>query len=438
MSNFFINLFAFLVAISFLVALHEWGHYAVARALKVKVLRYSIGFGPIIWSKRLKNGADFCLSLIPMGGYVKMLDEREGLVADHELPFAFNRQSVWKRIAIVAAGPLVNFLLAAVLFVVVLMSGIDGVAPIVISVTPDSPASHAMVQPDDEIIAVGGESTSTGMQISRALAKHLNDPSVDLTLVRDEQAPYTVNLPLPSLHAESKTPLLETMGLNMGLPARVGKVKPGSPAALADLQPGDRIISVNDEPMPDWMQVVTAISKHPLEPVVLGVQRKESVLSIRLIPEKTDSGRGAMGVFLDESLLRKEKYSFVSAVLLAGKQTAEYSWLTLKMIYFMISGQASLEHLSGPVSIAQIAGATAKVGFTHYLDFLAIISISLGVLNLLPIPVLDGGHLLYYLVEILRRKPLSETAQMIGLRFGLIFLVSLMLVALYNDILRLV
>jgi len=173
MPNFFINLFAFLVAISFLVAFHEWGHYCVARAMKVKVLRFSIGFGPVIWSKPMKNGAEFCLSLIPMGGYVKMLDEREGLVADHDLPFAFNRQSVWKRMAIVVAGPLVNFLLATVLFVVVFMSGIEGVAPIVISVLPDSPASHANIQADDEIIAVDGERTSTLMLISRVLVKHL-------------------------------------------------------------------------------------------------------------------------------------------------------------------------------------------------------------------------------------------------------------------------
>jgi len=228
------------------------------------------------------------------------------------------------------------------------------------------------------------------------------------------------------------------MGLKMGLPARVGKVQPDSPAELAGLQTGDRIVSVNHVDMPDWMDIVTTVSEHPLEPVVLGVQRGESLLSISITPEKNSAGRGYMGVFLDETLLRKEQYPFFSAISHAAKQTVEYSWLTLKMIYFMVSGQASLEHLSGPVSIAQVAGATAKVGFTHYLDFLAIISISLGVLNLLPIPVLDGGHLLYYLVEVLRRKPLSEDAQLIGLRFGFIFLVSLMLVALYNDILRLV
>jgi regulator of sigma E protease len=437
MPNFFINVLAFIVAISFLVAFHEWGHYCVARAMKVKVLRFSIGFGPVIWSKHRKNGEEFCISLIPLGGYVKMLDEREGLVADQDLPFAFNRQSVWKRIAIVAAGPLANFVLAAALFVVVLMNGIDGVAPIVISVSPDSPASQAKIQANDEIIAVQNKPTSTLMQISRELVKHLNEPEVQLTLVH-QQKPYTVRLPLPSLQADSQTNILDTMGLNMGLPALVGKVQPGSPADLSNLQAGDRIVSVNQVEMPDWMDVVSTISEHPLEPVILGVERGSDLININITPEKNSAGRGYLGVFLDESLLRKEQFSFLAAIPQAGKQTVEYSWLTLKMIYFMISGQASLEHLSGPVSIAQVAGATAKVGFTHYLDFLAIISISLGVLNLLPIPVLDGGHLLYYLVEVLRRKPLSEAAQMIGLRFGLIFLVSLMLVALYNDILRLV
>lgn len=436
MSNFFINLLAFLVAISFLVAFHEFGHYWVARRLNVKVLRFSIGFGPVLWSKILRNGVEFCISAVPMGGYVKMLDEREGEVAEHDLPFAFNRQNVWKRIAIVLAGPAANFLLAIILFVVVLMAGVQGVAPIVVEVKPDSPASHAGVHPHDEIIAVDGKPINTVMQLSRAIVGHLEDPKISLTLDHHQQ-PYTVALPLPSMQDSDEKNIYENMGLVLGLPAKLGGVIPDSPAEKAGLKAGDQIVSIDGQDMYDWTKVVTYISDHP-EPMTLGVQRAGSSHAVHVIPEKKPNGKGFLGVHIDESLLRKEKLPFSGAISSSLKQTYEYSWLTLKMIYFMMSGQASLEHLSGPVSIAQVAGATAKVGFTYYLDFLAIISISLGVLNLLPIPMLDGGHLFFYLVEVLRRKPLSEATQMIGLRIGFAILVSLMLVAFYNDLLRLV
>lgn len=437
MPNFLINLAAFVLAISFLVAFHEYGHYCVARRLGVKVLRFSIGFGPIIWRKVLKNGVEFCISAIPMGGYVKMLDEREGPVPADQVHLAFNRQSPWKRIAIVIAGPLTNFLLAFLLFIIVMMSGIDGIAPIVIDVKPDSPASHAGIHHDDEIIAVEGQKTETIMQVSRAFAKDLDKPTVSLTLEHHHK-PYTVLLPMPSLLDSNEKDLFDNMGLVMGLPARVGKLQPGSPAESVGLKHGDRIVSINDESILDWMKVVDFVSVHPGEKLKLGVRRAGTLETIEIIPETKANGKGYLGVYLDESLLRKEKLGFLSAVTASFKQTYQYSWLTLKMIYLMITGQASLEHLSGPVSIAQVAGATAKVGFTYYIDFLAIISISLGVLNLLPVPMLDGGHLLYYFIEVVRGKPLSEAAQMMGLRIGLIILVSLMFVAFYNDILRLV
>jgi regulator of sigma E protease len=275
------------------------------------------------------------------------------------------------------------------------------------------------------------------MQISRAMAKELDETQVSMTL-EHHQKPYTVTLPLPSLHDIDEKDIFDKMGLVMGLPARVGKLEPGSPAELAGLKKGDRIVSINDESMLDWTKVVEYVSKHPAESLQLGVKHDGAIKKIDITPSTKPDGKGYLGVYIDDSLLRKEKLSFIPAFSASIVQTYEYSWLTLKMIYFMMSGQASLEHISGPVSIAQVAGATAKVGLTYYLDFLAIISISLGLLNLLPIPMLDGGHLFYYLIEAVRRKPLSEGAQMIGLRIGLIILVSLMFVAFYNDILRLV
>jgi regulator of sigma E protease len=437
MLTFIINLTAFLVAISFLVAFHEMGHALVARWLGVKVLRFSLGFGPVLWSRQRGRGIEFCLSAIPLGGYVKMLDEREGEVAPEERSQAFNVQPVWKRIAIVAAGPLTNFLLAILLFVAVFMGGIDGIAPIIIAVTPDSPASLAQIQPDDEIIALNGEPITTVMQLSRQMTKHLSEPSIKLTLAR-AGTEREAELPMPSLLKEEKANYFAEMGVKLGLPARVGHLVPGSPAEKAGLLPGDRITSVQSKAMPNWMDLVAYINEHPEEPLILGVQREGQSLNIHLTPQKNAEGKGSMGVYLDPSLLRHERLSFTRASSQAMAQTYQYALLTVKMIYFMISGQASLEHLSGPVSIAQIAGESAKIGFSYYLDFLAIISISLGVLNLLPIPALDGGHLLYYAIELLRRKPLSEAAQMIGFRFGVIILLSLMVVAFYNDILRLV
>jgi len=436
MVNFLISVLAFLVAISLLVAFHEWGHLCVARWLNVKVLRFSIGFGRIIWSRTSRSGIEYCISAIPLGGYVKMLDEREGPVAAHELAFAFNRQPVWKRMAIVFAGPLTNFLLAIILFIVVFLAGVTGVAPIVKAVKPDSPASAAHIEAHDEFIAIEGEPVETLMEVSRAMAQYLDKPDVKATLLHGNQ-PYTVTLPIPSL-LDKEVGVLESAGLTMGLPAWVGEVDSDSPAEQAGLQAGDRIVSVDGRPLLDWMDLVAETSEHPNQTLQFDVVRAGKTIPIEVLTGENAGGQGFIGIHLDESLIRKEQYPLGIAVKKAFIQTYQYSWLTLKMIFLMVTGEASLTHLSGPVSIAQIAGATAKVGITYYLDFLAIISISLGVLNLLPVPMLDGGHILYYLIEVVRRKPLTEAAQMMGLRLGLLILVSLMAVAFYNDILRLV
>lgn len=435
MPNFFVNLAAFIVAISFLVAFHEWGHYIVARSLGVKVLRFSIGFGKVLWSKTTQSGVEFCISAIPLGGYVKMLDEREGPVEPSEQHLAFNRQNVWKRIAIVAAGPLANFILSILFFTIVYMVGVKGVAPIVVGIMPDSPASQTQIQTGDEFIAVDKTPVRTLMELSRGLVQHMDKPDVTVSLVHQDK-PYTVSLPMPSLN-EKEQGIYDSMGLTMGLPALVGDVKPETPAARAGIKPGDTIIAMNNEPVTNWMDLVVYVAEHPNETLTLELSGTQT-RTVQVVTALKEDGKGFIGVGINENFMRKAQLGFVSALIKAVVQTYDYALLTLKMIVKMVTGQASLEHLSGPLTIAQVAGATAKVGLTYYLDFLAVISISLGVLNLLPVPVLDGGHLLYYFIEVLRGKPLTEAAQMIGLRVGLTILVSLMVLAFYNDILRLV
>lgn len=437
MYNIFISLAAFLVALGLLVTFHEFGHFWVAKKLNVKVLRFSIGFGKIIWSKHFKSGLEFCISAIPLGGYVKMLDEREGEVAEHERHLAFNRQSVYKRFAIVAAGPIFNFILAWVFFACMFMLGRQGIAPVVGEIIPESPASFVDVQVDDEIIRVSDMDTPTYKSLTRALVKELGEDRVDLTLSREGET-HVVTLPMPNLKDGELTDLLEAMGIDIAVPALVGDIDPDTPAQRAGLQAGDRIKSVDGEPIKHWMEMVEYVSERPEQTIALGVQRNGTQFTVDIIPEEKVSGRGYLGVFLSDTLIRKEHFTFLQSLKLAVNQTIEYIALTFKMIYFLISGQASINHLSGPVSIAQIAGVTAQSGLSYFLDFLAVISVSLGVLNLLPIPMLDGGHLLYYLIEIVRGKPLSEASQMMGFRIGLIILVSLMAVAFYNDILRLV
>lgn len=437
MFNTLVSIISFVVAIGLLVTFHEWGHFMVARRLKVKVLRFSVGFGKVIWRKYGRDGVEYAVSAIPLGGYVKMLDEREGTVLEHQKPFAFNRQSVYKRFAIVAAGPIANFLLAILFFTLVFLLGAQGVAPIVGVVAPDTPMSRAGMPAHSEIIAVNDDRTPTIQAVSRALLKHIDEREITLSVIH-EGFERTITVMMPALSKTASADLFENLGLEFVLPARIGEIEPDGPAANTQLKTGDQVLAVDGKPIAKWMDLVDTVREQPGVPLTLKVLRGDQKLNIVITPDEKLNGDGYLGVYIASDLMREEKLPFVQSLKQAVLQTKHYSVLTLKMIYYMLVGQISLEHVSGPITIAQVAGASAQIGFTYFINFLAIVSISLGVLNLLPIPMLDGGHLLYYVVEMLRGKPLSEATQMLGFRLGIVVLMGLMLLALYNDILRLV
>ena len=452
MNGFLISLVSFLVAIGVLVAVHEFGHFWVARKLGVKVLRFSIGFGKPIWRwQKDPDGTEYVVSAIPLGGYVKMLDEREGPVPEEELPRAFNRQPVGSRIAIVAAGPLANFLFAIVAYWLVFVLGVEGLKPVVDEVAPESPAAMAGLRHGDEIVAVDGEATPTMNSVVQALLyKAVKGESVTLR-VRDAQGiERHLVLALPPVGEEGGAPdLLEKVGITPLRPVVepvIDEVLHGSAAERAGLRPGDRVVAIDGRPIERWEELVKYVQSHPGVEMVMEVERHGERHRITVVPETVSTEQGEIGRIgasvkpppvLPERYRAVLQYSPLEAVAEAIRKTWEMSAMTVRMLGKMLVGQASLENVSGPITIAQYAGYTASVGLVQFIGFLAIISISLGVINLFPVPLLDGGHLLYYFIELVKGSPLSEQAQILGQRIGIALLVSLMALAFYNDIVRL-
>ncbi len=452
MNGFLISLVSFLVAIGVLVAVHEFGHFWVARKLGVKVLRFSIGFGKPIWRwQKDPDGTEYVVSAIPLGGYVKMLDEREGPVPEEELPRAFNRQPVGSRIAIVAAGPLANFLFAIVAYWLVFVLGVEGLKPVVDEVAPESPAAMAGLRHGDEIVAVDGEATPTMNSVVQALLyKAVKGESVTLR-VRDAQGiERHLVLALPPVGEEGGAPdLLEKVGITPLRPVVepvIDEVLHGSAAERAGLRPGDRVVAIDGRPIERWEELVKYVQSHPGVEMVMEVERHGERHRITVVPETVSTEQGEIGRIgasvkpppaLPERYRAVLQYSPLEAVAEAIRKTWEMSAMTVRMLGKMLVGQASLENVSGPITIAQYAGYTASVGLVQFVGFLAIISISLGVINLFPVPLLDGGHLLYYFIELVKGSPLSEQAQILGQRIGIALLVSLMALAFYNDIVRL-
>ena len=439
-----IYLLAFLVAVGLLVTVHEFGHYLIARLLGVKVLRFSVGFGRPLWLRRA--GADqteYVIAAIPLGGYVKMLDEREGEVAPGEAHRAFNRQSYRVRAAIVVAGAAFNFAFAILAWWGLYLHGLPGLRPLVGEVRAASPAAVAGVRAGEEIVAVNGEVTPTLASVRLALIKAWAAREPALLELEREGARVQRELALAELpESEGGISLDASLGIVAPRPpATLGQVLPDGVAQAAGLQAGDRVLAVAGVPVRDWQELAAALAWHPGERITLDVQRKARQLAITLTPavrEVQGQRRGYIGVAPDMVALRAtEQYGPVAALGAALRQTADMSLLTLRMLGRMLTGSASLKNVSGPVSIAQYAGESAKAGWLPYVQILALISVSLGVLNLLPVPLLDGGHLLYYALEILRRKPLSERALEIGNQLGLGLLLALMGLAIYNDIVRL-
>lgn len=445
---------SFIVAVGVLVTVHEFGHFWVARRLGVKVLRFSIGFGRPLWSRRVgRDQTEYCIATIPLGGYVKMLDEREGEVPDADRERAFNRQPLWVRFAVVFAGPFFNFLFAAVAYWLMFVVGVSGLRPLVAEVAPGSAAAAAGIEPQDAIVAVEGRETPTWEAVIQAvLGQVLDEKRLNIEVVGDDGAreSLTVRLEHIALDDLTRGRFFETLGiepLRPSIPPVIGGVEAGSPAEAAGLEQGDRVVAVDGRRIESWRALVELVRAQPGEQLEFEVVRGGARLSLVLVPsaQATEAGEtvGRIGAWADPPEGRLDEYYVTqrqgpfnaagSAVVETGRMTV----LTLQMLWKMVLQEVSLENLSGPISIAQYAGYTAQVGFSEFVQFLAIVSISLGILNLLPIPVLDGGHLLYYFIELFTGRPVSEEVQAAGQRLGIVMLVGLMGLAFYNDLARL-
>jgi regulator of sigma E protease len=452
MSTFLTSTLALIVTLGLLIAFHEFGHFWTARRLGVKVLRYSIGFGKPLWLRRYgPDQTEYVIAIFPLGGYVKMLDEREAEVVPEEQHRAFNRQPVWSRFAIVAAGPLFNFLFAIFAFWLMYLIGVVGVKPLIGEVKPDSVAAMAGFQSGDEILAINGELTPTWSVARITLLDYALDADTLTIQVRGKSGEaHDLQLPIADISAEVKQKnLIDYIGilpLRQVLPAVVGELESDGPAARAGLQAGDRILHANGEPITDWMAFVEFVRGHPGQQIQLEIDRSGSIreITVTTATRQTDGGEiGRIGAAPAPAgpppveLMARVEYPFFEALGVATVKTWQMSALTLRMIGKMIVGEVSLDNLSGPITIATYAGYTASVGIAAFLYFLAIISISLGVLNLLPVPLLDGGHLMYYLVEMIKGSPVSDAVQLQLQRVGIAFLVMLMTLAFYNDLMRL-
>ena len=445
------SLLAFLVAISILIAVHEFGHFWVARRLGVKVLRYSIGFGKPLYRRRLRaDDTEFVIAALPLGGYVKMLDEREGPVPEAELPRAFNRQSVWRRFAIVLAGPAFNFLFAILAYWLMFVIGVTGVKPVIGEVTPGSPAALAGLQPNEEIVAVGGRATPVWDVVIQELVSGIVDGRrLVLTVRTPEGITDDVQLDLREVDGQLEPgELFRLVGFRPWQPPIepvVGQVVPDSPAFAAGLQKTDRILAADEQPIEDWQALVDYVQARPDQDIRLTIERDGQRLERILHTQaKEHAGRtigwmgiGPAAVSLPESMRTEYRYGPLSAIGKALSKTASDTVLTLKMFGKIVTGEASLRNLSGPINIAVYAGVSAAAGFSRFMEFLAIVSLGLGIINLFPIPVLDGGHLMFYLVEMVTRRPVSEAVLDFATRIGLAILLALMLFVFYNDIARL-
>lgn len=435
--------FAFLLALCVLIVFHELGHYWVARLCGVKVLRFSLGFGKPLYVKQFTpGGTEWVVAAFPLGGYVKMLGEQDDQVTPADLPYAFNRQSVWKRICIVAAGPLANFLLAIVIYWGLFLYGMPGQRPLLDAPSAQTAAAAAGIARWDVIEAIDGEPVQTWEDVNWRLAKKLVEGGeLDMTV---RNADGRVAQKRLQLHGLTGNDLDKDFLTKLGLlpaksaPARLGKILPGSPAENAGLQVGDVVLALDGKPVADWAAFTEAVRAQPDRTLLLEVRRQSYTRTIAVTPQRVlvkGQAIGRIGVASD--LVVTAQYPLGEALRRGAVKCWDTSVFSLKILGRMITGDVSWRNLSGPVTIAQVAGETASIGWLPYLLFIALVSVSLGVMNLLPLPILDGGHLMYYMVEVLKGSPVSLQAMEIGQRIGIALLVLLMGLALYNDIVRL-
>lgn len=444
----------FIIALGTLITFHEFGHYLVARWNGVKVLRFCIGFGQPIFRRRWgKDQTEWVVAAIPLGGYVKMLDENEGKVASEDLPRAFNRQPVARRFAIVAAGPIANFLLAIVLYWLLFILGVPGMKPILGPVEPATPAAKAEFVLGETIVSIENEPVASWQDARWALLRHAINRSADVKVqtINDRGENNLRQLDLsqvdPDKLNENFPGIIGFSSYQPVIKPVIGQVISEGAGSHAGLLTGDEIIAVNHTEIHTWMDFVQEIRTNPERSLELDILRNDQMIMLTITPESTiEHGKrvGKIGVAPIvnqaefEELLVTVSYSPGKALQRAAEKTWETTVLTLQMLSKMITGDVSWKNISGPISIADYAGQSAQMGLVSYLAFLALISVSIGVLNLLPIPILDGGHLMYYLIEIVKGSPVSDKTIIIGQKIGLLMLFTLMTFAIYNDISRLI
>ena len=451
MSGILTSALAFLFAIAVLVAVHEYGHFWVARRLGLRVLRFSIGFGRPLWRRQGADGTEYWVSAIPLGGYVKLLDSREGEVAPEDLPRAFDRQTPGRRIAVLSAGPAFNFLFAVAAYWLMFVVGVPAMKPLVGAVAPESPAAEAGLRAGDRIVAVDGRATGTMMDAQLELLKAMVPGGrATLELEREDGSRRTARIEYRGDTHALTEPGAMFPGLGIApwrprLPAVIGEVLPEGTAAAAGLASGDRVISADGVRMADWEEWVAFVRARPGTTVELQVERDGSRRTVSLLVGATDEQGEQVGRIgaapqvapeLWDPLRTEQRHGPLGAVGAAAAETWRMSALTVNMLGRMVLGQVSVKNISGPINIAQAAGFTAAAGVTAFLSFLAIVSISLGIINLLPIPLLDGGQIVYQCVELAKGSPVSERAQVIGQQVGIMLLLLLMTFAFYNDIVR--
>ena len=453
MNEILLSIIAFIISVGLLITFHEFGHFSVARFFDIKVLRFSIGFGRPIYTRHFgRDRTEFTICLLPLGGYVKMLDDREGTVVQQEKAREFNGKPLWQRFLIVLAGPFFNFIFAIIAYSLIYTIGINALKPIIGHVETTSIASSSGFAEGQEILSINGVSTPTWPTVIDSLVNHVvSGDVVDIQVKNNsgEKQVLSLNLSSISIDEMADGKLLNKLGLNivkLKLPPIIGEIEKNGPAQSSGLLQNDRIIAVNSNLVDSWQEWVEIIQENPDKSLNVELLRDEALINIELRPKNYEingknigriGARPAVNDELYSSYFALEQYSLHLAILRAFGKTWEMSVLTLKVLAKMISGDASVKNLSGPISIAKYAGQSASIGATALLTFLAIVSISLGVLNLLPIPLLDGGHLVYYVIEFFTGKPVSDSVQMTGQQIGIVLLFGLMGLALYNDFVRL-
>jgi regulator of sigma E protease len=448
MMHFLTTPISFIAALAILIVVHELGHYLAARWVGVKVLRFSVGFGQPLFIKRWgRDATEWSIAMIPLGGYVKMLDEREAPVAEHELTRAFNRQTVWGRMLIVVAGPVANLLLAVLLYWGVYLHGVPAIKPIIAEPAAQTAAALASLHDGDMITAIDDQPIRSWADVNWALLRDVSNKS-QVTVKLDNGGTRILNLS-GAAFGDGKVEIANQLGLRLfepAIPAVIGKVLDNGAAQVSGLRGGDKILSVNQQVITQWADFVRWVRTHPRQKLVITIERQGHQLDLNLIPEQASEAGQAVGKIgagpeIDESVFKDMMttlhYSVAGALQEGVAKTWQMSVFSLQMMGRMITGEVSWHNLSGPLTIADYAGQSARNGWMSFVGFLALVSISLGVLNLLPIPLLDGGHLMYYIVEAVKGSPVPDRIMELGQRFGMAALFTMMVFAFYNDITRL-